>query len=102
MHHGKTPPCTDAVIAAGVARVVVAVRDPSDVAKGGIERLRDAGIRVDVGVERHAALELNAPFFNAHASDRPWVTLKLAISADGGIADPTGQQRWITGPESRA
>jgi diaminohydroxyphosphoribosylaminopyrimidine deaminase/5-amino-6-(5-phosphoribosylamino)uracil reductase len=100
-HQGKTPPCTDAVVRAGVARVVAAVRDPSAIARGGVERLRAAGIAVDVGIQREAALELNAPFFNAHTSDRPWVTLKLALSADGGIADPTGAQRWITGPESR-
>jgi len=101
-HFGKTPPCVDALIAAGVARVVIAARDPSRIARGGAERLRDAGIQVDEGVERDAALELNGPFFNAHASDRPWVTLKLAVSADGAIADPTGIHRWITGPESRA
>src|SRR5262245_5187250 len=100
-HHGKTPPCVDAVIAAGIVRVVIAVRDPSDIARGGVERLRSAGIVVDVGVERDAALELNAPFFNAHGSDRPWITLKLALSADGGIADPTGRHRWITGRSSR-
>lgn len=101
-HVGKTPPCTDAVIAAGIARVVVAVRDPSPIARGGIERLRAAGIRVDVGLEQAAALELNAPFFHAHCSDRPWVTLKLALSADGLVADPAGKQRWITNAESRA
>ena len=61
-----------------------------------------AGIEVDVGVERDAALELNAPFFFVQrAPSRPWVTLKLALSADGGVADPTGAHRWITGPESR-
>jgi len=101
-HHGKTPPCTDAIIEAGLSRVVIAVSDPSDVARGGAGRLRAAGVSVDVGVEREAAIELNAPFFNAHASERPWVTLKLALSADGAIADPTGKQRWITGPEARA
>jgi diaminohydroxyphosphoribosylaminopyrimidine deaminase/5-amino-6-(5-phosphoribosylamino)uracil reductase len=101
-HFGKTPPCVDAVIQAGISRVVIPVRDPSEIARGGVERLREAGIRVDIGVERAAALELNAPFFNAHASDRPWVTLKLALSADGGIADPTGAQRWITGVAARA
>jgi diaminohydroxyphosphoribosylaminopyrimidine deaminase/5-amino-6-(5-phosphoribosylamino)uracil reductase len=101
-HFGKTPPCTDAIIAAGIKRAVVAVRDPSAIARGGAERLSGAGIQVDLGVERASALELNAPFFNAHASDRPWVTLKLAVSADGAIADPTGVHRWITGPESRA
>jgi len=101
-HHGKTPPCVDALVAAGVARVVVAVRDPSEIARGGIEKLRQTGITVDVGVESTHALEVNAPFFNAHASDRPWVTLKLAVSSDGAIADPSGARRWITGPESRA
>src|SRR5512146_3308411 len=100
-HFGKTPPCVDAIIDAGIARVVAAVRDPSDIAHGGVERLRAAGVVVDVGVERERALELNAPFFNAHASRQPWVTLKLAISADGRIVDPTGAQRWITGVESR-
>jgi diaminohydroxyphosphoribosylaminopyrimidine deaminase / 5-amino-6-(5-phosphoribosylamino)uracil reductase len=100
-HHGKTPPCVDAVIDAGISRVVIAVRDPSDIARGGVERLRAAGVVVDIGLEREAALELNAPFFNAHGSKRPWVTLKLALSADGGIADPTGRFRWITGPASR-
>ena len=101
-HVGKTPPCTGAIIAAGISRVVAAVRDPSPVARGGVEALRAAAIATEIGVERERALELNAPFFNAHASDRPWVTLKLAISADGAIADLSGTQRWITGPESRA
>ena len=101
-HVGKTPPCTGAIIAAGLSRVVVAVRDPSPVARGGVELLRAAGIEVDVDVERERALEINAPFFNAHSSNRPWVVLKLAISEDGAIADLTGTQRWITGPESRA
>jgi diaminohydroxyphosphoribosylaminopyrimidine deaminase / 5-amino-6-(5-phosphoribosylamino)uracil reductase len=100
-HHGKTPPCTDAIIAAGVTRVVIAVRDPNPLAKGGVEKLRAAGIQVDVGVEAAQAIELNAPFFNAFVSDRPWVTLKLAVSADGAVADPTGAHRWITGEESR-
>lgn len=101
-HFGKTPPCVDAVIAAGLSRVVIAVRDPGDVARGGVEKLRAAGIAVDIGVERERALEINAPFFNAHGSERPWVTLKLAVSSEGAIADPTGKHRWITGPESRA
>jgi diaminohydroxyphosphoribosylaminopyrimidine deaminase/5-amino-6-(5-phosphoribosylamino)uracil reductase len=100
-HYGKTPPCTDALIAAQVNRVIMAVPDPSRVARGGSARLRAAGIHAESGVEREAALELNAPFFNAVSSTRPWVTLKLALSADGGIADATGAQRWITGPESR-
>jgi diaminohydroxyphosphoribosylaminopyrimidine deaminase / 5-amino-6-(5-phosphoribosylamino)uracil reductase len=101
-HTGKTPPCTEAILSAGIARVVVAVRDPSPVARGGIERLRAAGLEVNVGVERERALELNAPFFNSLVSNRPWVTLKLAVSADGAVADPSGEHRWITGPDSRA
>src|SRR5512146_1402314 len=100
-HVGKTPPCVDAIVAAGVARVVAAVRDPGDIARGGVERLRAAGVSVDLGVERERALELNAPFFNAHVSARPWVTLKLGLSADWGIADPSGLHRWITGVDSR-
>src|SRR5207237_863099 len=100
-HQAKTPPCTYALIAAGVRRVVIPTRDPNPLAKGGVEQLRSAGIEVEIGVEAAAACELNAPFFNSFVSDRPWVTLKLALSADGAIADPTGQRRWITGPESR-
>lgn len=100
-HHGKTPPCVDAIIDAGIARVVAAVRDPSVVAGGGAERLRSAGIQVDIGVEKDAACELNAPFFSANQRNRPWVILKLAISADGAIADPTGVHRWITGEAAR-
>ncbi len=102
-HTGKTPPCADAIIAAGVARVVVAIRDPNDVARGGadaLRRRRDRGRRRRRARQRHASS--TRPSFNAHASDRPWVTLKLALSADGAIADPTGASRWITGPESRA
>ncbi|HEU4641670.1 MAG TPA: bifunctional diaminohydroxyphosphoribosylaminopyrimidine deaminase/5-amino-6-(5-phosphoribosylamino)uracil reductase RibD [Gemmatimonadaceae bacterium] len=101
-HHGKTPPCTEALIAAGVARVVIAARDPNPVATGGVERLRAAGIAVTTGVEEEAARELNAPFFHAHAASTPWITLKLAVSVDGAIADAEGRSRWITGARSRA
>jgi diaminohydroxyphosphoribosylaminopyrimidine deaminase / 5-amino-6-(5-phosphoribosylamino)uracil reductase len=101
-HYGKTPPCVDAIRAAGIARVVIAAEDPSWTARGGAAQLKRAGIQVVRGVERDAALELNAPFFNAVCRHRPWVTLKLALSADGAIADPSGVHRWITGPESRA
>jgi diaminohydroxyphosphoribosylaminopyrimidine deaminase/5-amino-6-(5-phosphoribosylamino)uracil reductase len=100
-HHGKTPPCVDAIIAAGVARVVIAVRDPNPEAAGGVEKLRAAGIEVDIGVEEIASRELNAPFFNAFGSDRPWVVLKMALSADGAVADPAGKRRWITSESSR-
>src|SRR3954469_7026573 len=79
-HHGKTPPCTDALIAAGVRRGLDACADPSPVAGGGAERLRAAGVEVTLGVEEDAARELNASFFHAIASDRPFVQLKLALS----------------------
>jgi diaminohydroxyphosphoribosylaminopyrimidine deaminase/5-amino-6-(5-phosphoribosylamino)uracil reductase len=100
-HHGKTPPCVDAIIAAGIRRVVVATRDPNPQAGGGAEKLRNAGIEVDIGVGESQSRELNAPFFNAFASNRPWVTLKLAMSKDGGVADPSGARRWITNETSR-
>ena len=100
-HHGKQPPCVDAVIAAGVARVVVAARDPNPVAGGGVERLREAGLTVDVGPGDAAARELNAAFYHAFVSDRPFVTLKLAVSVDGAIADAARSHGWLTGPVSR-
>jgi diaminohydroxyphosphoribosylaminopyrimidine deaminase/5-amino-6-(5-phosphoribosylamino)uracil reductase len=104
-HHGKTPPCTDAVLAAGIARVVAATLDPSPDAGGGAERLRAAGVTVDVGVGAEEARELNAPFFHAVAGERPWIVLKLATSLDGAIADAERERgvrgRWLTGPDSR-
>jgi diaminohydroxyphosphoribosylaminopyrimidine deaminase/5-amino-6-(5-phosphoribosylamino)uracil reductase len=103
-HHGKTPPCADAIVKARVARVVIGARDPSVDARGGVERLRAGKIVVDMAAdgERDAALELNAPFFHAQTSGRPWVTLKLALSADDRIADPSPEHRWITGAAARA
>jgi diaminohydroxyphosphoribosylaminopyrimidine deaminase/5-amino-6-(5-phosphoribosylamino)uracil reductase len=101
-HHGKTPPCTDAIIAAGIARVVMAVRDPNPEASGGLEKLRAAGITVDVGVCEPEARELNAAFLNAFVSDLPWVTLKLAISLDGSIAPADRSRATLTGDRSRA
>jgi diaminohydroxyphosphoribosylaminopyrimidine deaminase / 5-amino-6-(5-phosphoribosylamino)uracil reductase len=100
-HHGKTPPCTDALLAAGVRRVVAATADPSPVAAGGAARLRDAGVDVTVGVEVEAARELNAAFFHALVSDRPFVQLKLALSLDGAVADYTRVQGWLTGELAR-
>jgi diaminohydroxyphosphoribosylaminopyrimidine deaminase/5-amino-6-(5-phosphoribosylamino)uracil reductase len=101
-HHGKTPPCTEAIIASGVSRVVAAVSDPNPVAKGGAEQLTSAGIQVDIGVREKEARELNAPFFNAAQSTRPWVTLKLALSLDGAISGAERLKGWLTGIESRA
>ena len=101
-HYGKTPPCVDALISAGIACVVIAVRDPNPQAGGGVERLREAGILVDVGVKIEEASELNAAFLHSFRSDRPWVTLKLAISLDSAIAGASGTTTWLTGPATRA
>jgi diaminohydroxyphosphoribosylaminopyrimidine deaminase/5-amino-6-(5-phosphoribosylamino)uracil reductase len=100
-HHGKTPPCSDAVIAAGVSRVVTAVRDPDPKAAGGVERLRAAGLTVTVGLHEDEARELNAPFFNSFVSERPWIVLKLALSLDGAVADAGRTRAWLTGTASR-
>lgn len=98
-HHGRTPPCADAVIAAGVARVVVASVDPDPRTRGaGIERLRAAGVDVEVD-ERWEARALNAGYFSVHERGRPWVILKLATTLDGGVAVPG--RRWVTGEEAR-
>jgi diaminohydroxyphosphoribosylaminopyrimidine deaminase/5-amino-6-(5-phosphoribosylamino)uracil reductase len=102
-HYGKTPPCTEALIAAGIARVVAPVTDPNPAVAGrGFARLRAAGLRVDVGLLQAQALELNAPFFKLMRQRRPWVILKWAQSLDGKIATRTGDSRWITGPACRA
>jgi diaminohydroxyphosphoribosylaminopyrimidine deaminase/5-amino-6-(5-phosphoribosylamino)uracil reductase len=100
-HHGKTGPCTEAIIAAGIVRVVAAVRDPNPEAAGGIARLRASGITVDCGVCEREACELNAAFFHSFVSDRPWVTLKLALSLDGAIADAERSAGFITNELSR-
>jgi diaminohydroxyphosphoribosylaminopyrimidine deaminase/5-amino-6-(5-phosphoribosylamino)uracil reductase len=101
-HAGKTPPCTETVIDAGVRRVVVAVADPNPTARGGAERLRRAGLDVRVGVCEEDARELNAPFFHAFTSNRPWTTLKLAVSLDGAIADAARGPGWVSSDASRA
>ena len=101
-HFGKTPPCTEAILQARVARVVIAAADPTALAGGGARHLADYGVQVDFGVEESAALELNAPFFFAATNPaRPWVTLKLALSADEKMNDPSGERRWISNEQSR-
>jgi diaminohydroxyphosphoribosylaminopyrimidine deaminase / 5-amino-6-(5-phosphoribosylamino)uracil reductase len=101
-HQGKTPPCVDALLSAGVRRVVAASRDPGGESAGGAERLRAAGVAVEFGLEEPDARELNAPFFFAAAqAERPWVTLKLAISLDGAIADASRVRRSLSGDEAR-
>ena len=100
-HHGRTPPCTEAVIAAGVRRVIIPLRDPNPVAQGGIDRLRGAGIAVTEGVEAEAAAELNAPFlFAQRVANRPFVTLKLAVSMDAMLAPRDRSRVQLTGSEA--
>ena len=100
-HEGKRPACTPLVIASGVARVVIAALDPNPIAGGGARMLRDSGIDVSVGVEEEEARELNAPFMHRFTCDRPWTTVKLALSREGAIANAERSPRWLTGEESR-
>jgi diaminohydroxyphosphoribosylaminopyrimidine deaminase/5-amino-6-(5-phosphoribosylamino)uracil reductase len=101
-HHGKTPPCCDALIAAGIARVVIACEDPDPRVNGkGIAALRAAGITVETGLLEAEALELNEGFILKVERGRPLVTLKMATSLDARIATHTGQSKWITGPAAR-
>ncbi|MFT7724168.1 MAG: bifunctional diaminohydroxyphosphoribosylaminopyrimidine deaminase/5-amino-6-(5-phosphoribosylamino)uracil reductase RibD [Roseateles sp.] len=104
-HHGRTPPCCDALVAAGIARVVVAVQDPNpQVAGQGLARLRAAGLQVELAAPAvaDAARELNIGFFSRMQRGRPFVRLKSAISLDGRTALPDGRSQWITGEAARA
>ena len=103
-HHGRTPPCCDALTAAGVARVVVAVEDPNPLVAGaGIARMRAAGIAVEMdGAHADAARELNIGFFSRMQRGRPWVRMKIAASLDGHTALDNGASQWITGEAARA
>jgi diaminohydroxyphosphoribosylaminopyrimidine deaminase/5-amino-6-(5-phosphoribosylamino)uracil reductase len=101
-HHGRTPPCADALIAAGVRRVVIGIEDPDPNVRGtGIARLRDAGVDVTSGVCRDEVLAQLAPYVKHRRTGRPWVVLKMAATLDGATAAPDGSSRWITGPEAR-
>jgi diaminohydroxyphosphoribosylaminopyrimidine deaminase/5-amino-6-(5-phosphoribosylamino)uracil reductase len=101
-HHGRTPPCTDAVVAAGISRVVVALEDPDPLVAGrGIDSLRAAGVEVEVGVGADDVAEQLAPYLKHRRTGRPWVVLKLAATLDGRIAAPDGSSRWITGEAAR-
>ena len=101
-HQGRTPPCTDAIVAAGVARVVIGIEDPDErVAGRGIAALRAAGIDVTVGVAGDDVAEQLAPYCKHRSTGQPWVVLKLAASLDGRTAAPDGTSRWITGDAAR-
>ncbi len=101
-HHGQTPPCSQALIAAGVSRVVVALTDPDPrVAGGGLARLQAAGIEVVTGICEAEARLAHRGFLSRITQGRPMLTLKLATSTDGRIATATGESQWITGPEAR-
>ncbi len=101
-HFGKTPPCTDAIIASGIRRVVCAARDPNPLVRGrGIAKLRRAGISVSVGVRSPEARDLNEAFYMFHEKRRPFITLKFAASLDGKMATRSGDSKWITNKEAR-
>lgn len=102
-HHGRTPPCCDALIAAGIRRVVAAMLDPyPQVAGRGFARLRDAGVQVDVGLGAEEARSLNLGFFSRIERGRPWVRMKVAASLDGRTALEDGTSQWITSTDARA
>jgi diaminohydroxyphosphoribosylaminopyrimidine deaminase/5-amino-6-(5-phosphoribosylamino)uracil reductase len=102
-HHGRTPPCTDALIRAGIARVVAPVEDANPLVSGrGFAHLREAGVEVVTGVLAREAERQNEKYFHHHRAGRPFVHLKLAVSLDGRIATRANDSRWITGEESRA
>jgi diaminohydroxyphosphoribosylaminopyrimidine deaminase/5-amino-6-(5-phosphoribosylamino)uracil reductase len=102
-HTGRTPPCVDAIVDAGISRVVVGIEDPDERVRGaGIRALRAAGIAVDVGVCAEEIRAQLAPYVKHRSTGRPWVVLKLAATLDGRTAAPDGSSRWITGAEARA
>jgi len=100
-HHGRTPPCADALVGAGVARVVAAMRDPNPQAARGAERLAAAGVRFEHGLLQEEARELNIGFVSRMMRGRPWVRMKIAATLDGRTALANGNSQWITGPEAR-
>ena len=102
-HFGKTPPCTDALIASGIRRVIAPVEDPNPRVSGkGFDHLRSAGLEVSSGLMAREARKMNEKYFHSMKTGRPFVHLKIAASLDGKIATRTGESRWITGEESRA
>ncbi len=102
-HHGRTPPCAEAIIAAGIKRVVAAMQDPNPkVAGSGFAKLREAGMVIEHGLKENEAGELNIGFVSRMARRRPWVRMKIAASLDGRTALANGESRWITGEAARA
>jgi diaminohydroxyphosphoribosylaminopyrimidine deaminase/5-amino-6-(5-phosphoribosylamino)uracil reductase len=102
-HHGRTPPCVEAIVASGIRRVVIGMEDPDPRVRGrGVAALREAGIDVEVGVGADAVREQLAPYIKQRTTGRPWVVLKLGATLDGRTAAADGSSRWITGPEARA
>lgn len=100
-HHGRTPPCSEALVRAGVRRVVVAVADPNPLAAGGNATLRQAGIEVEFGVGAAEAEKVNEPFLTAMRRGRPYIVIKAAVTLDGCTAWPDGRSRWITSDAAR-
>ena len=102
-HHGRTPPCCEALLREKVARVVIAMKDPNPAVAGrGIDYLRKNGVQVDVGLREEAAREINPGFISRMTRGRPWIRVKLAASLDGKTALKNGKSQWITGPAARA
>jgi diaminohydroxyphosphoribosylaminopyrimidine deaminase/5-amino-6-(5-phosphoribosylamino)uracil reductase len=101
-HHGRTPPCAEAIVAAGISRVVVATRESNPIASGGIEQLRAEGIEVTEGVSSESGRILNRRWLRWARTRRPWVSVKAAVSLDGRIATRTGKSKWITGDTARS
>lgn len=101
-HHGKTPPCSEAVIRSKFNKVFVAILDPNPLVSGrGVKMLEEAGIAVEVGLCRDEAFEINEDFFSFIQTQKPFIHIKMALTLDGYIADSEGKSKWITGPDSR-
>lgn len=100
-HHGKTPPCSDAILEAGIRTLFVGALDPNPIAKGGAALLREHGLDVHTGIETRACEDLIADFRTWQTTDHPYVILKMAATIDGKIATRTGHSQWVSGPESR-
>ena len=102
-HTGRTPPCADSLLTAGISKVVVAMQDPNPLVSGnGIKKLRDAGVEVLLGVQEDQAKELNKGFIKRMQQGIPWVRVKMAMSLDGRTAMASGESQWITSPDARA